>query len=98
MDGSLEWLEQLAGTGLFLAVLADVFLTVLYARMGASLLAGPLAKLAWRVMRTVSAPLGRRRGVALSFCGPAILVMLVTITFYVWFVNRGRQGREVSVL
>ena len=27
-----------------------------------------------------------------------ILVMLVTITFYVWFVNRGRQGREVSVL
>jgi hypothetical protein len=27
-----------------------------------------------------------------------ILVMLVTITFYVWFVNRGRQGRDVSVL
>ena len=27
-----------------------------------------------------------------------ILVMLITITFYVWFVNRGRQGREVSVL
>jgi spermidine/putrescine transport system permease protein len=27
-----------------------------------------------------------------------ILVMLVTVSFYVWFVNRGRQGREVSVL
>ena len=27
-----------------------------------------------------------------------ILVMLITITFYVWFVNRGRQGRDVSVL
>jgi spermidine/putrescine transport system permease protein len=27
-----------------------------------------------------------------------ILVMLLTITFYVWFVNRGRLGREVSVL
>ncbi|HET7829630.1 MAG TPA: ABC transporter permease [Candidatus Limnocylindrales bacterium] len=27
-----------------------------------------------------------------------IIVMLITITFYVWFVNRGRQGREVSVL
>jgi len=27
-----------------------------------------------------------------------ILVMLITITFYVWFVNRGRHGREVSVL
>jgi spermidine/putrescine transport system permease protein len=27
-----------------------------------------------------------------------ILVMLVTVSFYVWFVNRGRGGREVSVL
>jgi spermidine/putrescine transport system permease protein len=27
-----------------------------------------------------------------------ILIMLVTVTFYVWFVNRGRAGREVSVL
>jgi len=27
-----------------------------------------------------------------------ILVMLITVSFYVWFVNRGRAGREVSVL
>ena len=27
-----------------------------------------------------------------------IVVMLVTITLYIWFVNRGRQGRDVSVL
>jgi len=27
-----------------------------------------------------------------------ILIMLVTITFYLWFVNRGRKTREVSVL
>jgi spermidine/putrescine transport system permease protein len=27
-----------------------------------------------------------------------IVVMLITVSFYVWFVNRGRQGREVSVL
>ena len=27
-----------------------------------------------------------------------ILVMLVTVAAYVWFMNRGRQGREVSVL
>ena len=25
-------------------------------------------------------------------------VMLVTITIYIWFVNRGRQGRDVSLL
>ena len=27
-----------------------------------------------------------------------ILIMLITITVYVWFVNRGRQGRDVSVI
>ena len=27
-----------------------------------------------------------------------IVIMLVTITFYLWFVNRGRRTREVSVL
>ncbi|MCJ7712203.1 MAG: ABC transporter permease [Chloroflexi bacterium] len=27
-----------------------------------------------------------------------ILMMLVTVASYVWFMNRGRQGREVSVL
>jgi len=27
-----------------------------------------------------------------------IAIMLVTVSFYVWFVNRGRSGREVSVL
>ena len=27
-----------------------------------------------------------------------ILIMIVTIAVYLWFVNRGRQTREVSVL
>jgi spermidine/putrescine transport system permease protein len=27
-----------------------------------------------------------------------ILIMLITVTVYLWFVNRGRQTREVSVL
>ncbi len=71
-------LEQAVGAGKFAVVLLDMFLTVLYARMGTSLLAGPLARLTWRVVRAASAPLGWRRGVVLSFCGPAILVLLVT--------------------
>jgi hypothetical protein len=78
MDGTLGRLEQVVGAGLFAAVLLDVFLTVLYARMGSSIIAGPLARLAWRVFRAVSAPFGRRRGVVLSFCGPAVLALLVT--------------------
>jgi spermidine/putrescine transport system permease protein len=27
-----------------------------------------------------------------------ILVMIVSVTFYLWVTNRGRRGREVSVL
>ena len=37
-------------------------------------------------------PSGSARAVVL------ILIMLVTITFYLWFANRGRQTRDVSVL
>ncbi len=37
-------------------------------------------------------PLGAAKAVVL------IAIMLVTITVYIWFLNRGRQEREVSVL
>ena len=37
-------------------------------------------------------PLGAAKAVVL------IAIMLVTITVYIWFLNRGRQDREVSVL
>ena len=43
MDGKLGRLEQVFGAGLFAALLLDVFLTVLHARMGTTLFAGPLA-------------------------------------------------------
>jgi len=78
MDGTLGRLEQVLGAALFAAVLLDVFLTVMYARMGTSLLDGPLARLTWYFFRVVSVPFGRHRGIVLSFCGPAVLVLLVT--------------------
>jgi spermidine/putrescine transport system permease protein len=37
-------------------------------------------------------PAGSAQAVAL------ILVMLISVSFYVWFTNRGRQTRDVSVL
>ena len=37
-------------------------------------------------------PEGAARAVVL------ILIMLITVTFYLWFTNRGRKSREVSVL
>jgi len=33
-----------------------------------------------------------------AYAAALILIMLVTITVYLWFTNRGRQGRDVSVL
>lgn len=70
-----DWLEPLAG-GIVLAItLLDVFLTVLYARAGAGLLAPRLARLVWRVFRALSG--GGRHARILSYCGPVQLVALV---------------------
>jgi ABC-type spermidine/putrescine transport system permease subunit I len=33
-----------------------------------------------------------------AYAAGLILVMLATITLYLWFTNRGRQVRDVSVL
>ena len=68
-------LEQVLGACLMLAVLLDVFLTVLYARVGTGILSHKLARLTWRLFRLL--PAARYRPTGLSFCGPAILVLLV---------------------
>src|SRR5437764_5220153 len=69
-----DWLEPLAG-GIVLAItLLDVFLTVMYARAGAGILAPRLARGVWRVFRGLS---GRRHTAILSYGGPAQLVALV---------------------
>ncbi|HEX9962911.1 MAG TPA: hypothetical protein VGB00_18405, partial [Pyrinomonadaceae bacterium] len=74
---TLQWLEQALGGLLFLLILADIFLIVLYARMGSGIISNRLAHLIWRLFRLVSKPFGRRRGTILSFCGPFILIFLV---------------------
>jgi hypothetical protein len=68
-------LEQVFGAFVMLAVLLDVFLTVLYARVETGILSHKLARLTWRLFRLL--PAGRYRPIVLSFCGPAILVLLV---------------------
>jgi hypothetical protein len=67
-------LERVIGAALIFVVLLDVFLTVLYARMGTGILSRGMARLLWRVFRFMSRFLGRWRTLALSFCGPAILL------------------------
>jgi hypothetical protein len=73
-------LEPALGAVLIALVLADVFLTVLYARMGTGVFSPSVARLTWLCFRGLSRAFGRRRGVVLSLCGPAILVLLV----FVW--------------
>jgi hypothetical protein len=80
-------LEQIIGAVLVVAVLLDIFLTVLYARIGLGLLSNGIARLTWNVFRGVARRMSDdRRGLVLSFAGPTVLVLLVgfwavTLTF-----------------
>jgi len=74
---ALQWLEQALGALVFLLVLIDIFLIVLYARIGSGIVSNRLTKVIWLLFRFASKPFGRHRGVVLSFCGPIILIFLV---------------------
>jgi hypothetical protein len=67
----VRWVETIAGALLMALVLADVFLTVLYARAGTGIISDRLARLIWLALRT------RSNSHLLSFCGPSILVALL---------------------
>lgn len=78
MDGrAIRAVMQVVGAVLMLCLLADVFLTVLYARMETSLLSGRVGRTTWRLFRSAATAFPRRRGTILSFCGPAIMLILV---------------------
>jgi hypothetical protein len=70
-------LEQAIGTALLLLFLADVFLTVLYARAGTGLLAPSWNRLVWMLFRTVASLFGKHRVAILSLAGPIIVVLLI---------------------
>ncbi len=69
--------EQIVGAALTLLFLADIFLTVLYARAGTGLLAPHWNRAIWALLHGVAGLAGRRRGTILSFAGPAIVVALI---------------------
>jgi hypothetical protein len=71
----VRWVEPIAGTLLMALVLADVFLTVLYARAGTEIISTRLARLVWLALRSV--PKNRSNSHLLSFCGPIIVVALL---------------------
>jgi hypothetical protein len=70
-------IEQIAGALVLLLALADVFLTVLYARAGTGIFSRITAAACWRAMLFISRFAGGSRGKLLSFCGPLNLALLV---------------------
>ncbi|GJE44686.1 two pore domain potassium channel family protein [Methylobacterium soli] len=74
-----HWLEQASGALVMGVVLTDIFLTVLYARIGTGLIADRVAHLTWAIFRRVADKFGQRRGPVLSFCGPVILIVYVLL-------------------
>jgi hypothetical protein len=71
----VRWVEPIAGALLMALVLADVFLTVLYARAGTEIISSRLARLVWLTLRRLASGSGRSH--LLSFCGPFIVVALL---------------------
>ncbi|POR41831.1 hypothetical protein [Methylobacterium sp. V23] len=72
-------LERAFGGLVMAAVLLDVFLTVLYARIGTGLVADRAAHLTWMAFRRAAEGAGARRGAVLSFCGPVVLLLYVLL-------------------
>jgi len=71
-------LEQGFGVLLILVILLDIFLTVLYARIGTGIIGPSLGRLVWLSFIKASNSASRsRRGTVLSFCGPVMLVLVV---------------------
>lgn len=71
------YLQQISGIIIVLLILLDVFLTVLYARMGTGLISTRLAHIVWRLFRIVARSIPRYCDRIASFCGPVILILLV---------------------
>ncbi|USI73482.1 ion channel [Sphingomonas morindae] len=70
-------IEQILGAALTLLFLADIFLTILYARAGTGLLAPRWDRAVWAALRALAKRAGRHRGTLLSFAGPLIVVSLI---------------------
>lgn len=70
-------IEHVAGAALVLLFLADIFLTVLYARAGTGLLAPRWNRFVWAMVKRIAPLFGRRRAAVLSAAGPLIVVLLI---------------------
>ena len=72
-----KWIAQIIGATLVVVALADVYLTVLYARSGIGVISHRLSRWNWRLFRATAAPLPPKlRDAVLTFGGPTLLVWM----------------------
>jgi len=82
-----RWFEQLAGALVILCALVDIFLTVLYAkigahgasRAGAGIISLRVARATWWIFRHLSNRLPFNRDAVWSFCGAVTVVCLLLV-------------------
>ena len=77
LDTPLAMVQQVGGILLILLILLDVFLTVLYARMGTGIVSRRAGRFVWRCFRVIARAQPKHGDRNLSFCGPVILAVLV---------------------
>jgi hypothetical protein len=81
------WFEQLAGALLIFCALLDIFLTVLYAkigphgasRAGTGIISLRVGRATWWMFRRISSRRPGQRDGVWSFCGPVTVVLLVVV-------------------
>src|SRR4051812_18211226 len=76
---AFRWIEPTLGIPLMLIVLVDVFLTVLYARMGTSILSERMGRALWLAFRAVSNVTSPRRERVLAYAGPIIVLTVLAV-------------------
>lgn len=74
--GTVAWV---GGIGVLLVTLADIFLTVLYARSSRGVLSMELNRVVWRLFRGLAHLLPRIRASILSFAGPTLVALVVLV-------------------
>lgn len=74
-----DWLVQVLGAGLVFLALVDIYLTVLYHRLGSSVLSLHLNKLIWWLLRLVSRVIPCKSDRLLTHAGPTMIVSTVIV-------------------
>lgn len=69
------------GAAAVLVALADVFLTVLYARIGVGLITSRMYRLAWSTFKAVTPLACKHKDLFLSFAGPLMMAQTVALWF-----------------